>query len=152
MINRRWTLAGICLTGLPWVQAKPEALPTAQDLTQEVWTAFQAGQPLVVMVSLAGCSFCHTARQSYLLPLWRAGAAVVQVDMRSSLQLKDFQGQVTTHDELTRRWKVTKAPTLLFFGPGGRELAERMAGAYIPDFYGAYLDDRLAWAKNTLRR
>jgi hypothetical protein len=41
-------------------------------------------------------------------------------------------------------------PTLLFFGPGGREVAERMEGGYLPDFYGSYLDDRLAKARTQL--
>jgi hypothetical protein len=42
------------------------------------------------------------------------------------------------------------APTLLFFGPGGREVAERMEGAYLPDFYRAYLEQRLDQARAKL--
>jgi hypothetical protein len=51
---------------------------------------------------------------------------------------------------LARRWKIAITPTLLFFGPGGREVAERMEGAYQPDFYGPYLEDRLAQARQRL--
>jgi glyoxylase-like metal-dependent hydrolase (beta-lactamase superfamily II) len=28
--------------------------------------------------------------------------------------------------------------------PGGKEVAERMEGSYHPDFYGPYLEDRMA--------
>ena len=80
----------------------------------------------------------------------RAGTAIVQVDMRNNQPVLDFAGKLTTHDELTRRWKVSIAPTLLFFGPGGKELADRMEGAYLPDFYGPYLEDRMAQGRKAL--
>ena len=82
----------------------------------------------------------------------REGGAIVQVDMRSAQSVRDFEGHTVTHDALVQRWRVTIAPTLLFFGPGGREVAERMEGAYQPDFYGPYLDDRLDKARVAIRR
>ncbi|MFM8864617.1 MAG: hypothetical protein ACKOFG_06770, partial [Limnohabitans sp.] len=89
-------------------------------------------------------------RQSHLAPMQRGGQPIVQVDLRSSAAVRDFSGQLTTHDELTRRWKISITPTLLFFGPGGREVAERMEGAYQPDFYGPYLEDRLEQSRKRL--
>ena len=58
---------------------------------------------------------------------------------------------VTAHDEHARRWKISITPTLLFFGPGGREIAERMEGAYQPDFYGPYLEDRLSRSRAVVK-
>ena len=46
---------------------------------------------------------------------------------------------------------MTVAPTLLFLGPKGEELAERLVGGSIPDFYGAYLEQRLEQARVRLR-
>ena len=80
----------------------------------------------------------------------RAGTAIVQVDMRNNQPVLDFAGKLTTHDELTRRWKVSITPTLLFFGPGGKEVAERMEGAYLPDYYGPYLEERMAQGRKAL--
>jgi thioredoxin-related protein len=80
----------------------------------------------------------------------RAGTAIVQVDMRSNQPVLDFSGKLTTHDQLARQWKVSITPTLLFFGPGGKEVAERMEGAYLPDFYGPYLDERMAQGSKSL--
>jgi len=46
---------------------------------------------------------------------------------------------------------VSIAPTVLFFGRNGQEIADRMEGGYLPDFYAAYLDERLAQARKLLR-
>lgn len=132
-------------------QVPPAVLPSARSLADELAAALRQGQPLVVMVSLEGCIFCKIARQSHLAPMHRQGQPIVQVDMRSAQTVMDFEGRPTTHDELARRWKVSITPTLLFFGPRGREVAERMEGAYQPDFYGPYLDERLSRSRAALK-
>jgi thioredoxin-related protein len=104
------------------------------------------------MVSLEGCAFCKQVRDSHLAPMReREGLAVVQLDMRNKQAVVDFDGRSLTQDELIRSWGVSVAPTVLFFGRGGAEIAERMVGGYIPDFYGAYLDDRLRIARAVVR-
>ena len=110
--------------------------------------ALAKNHPLIVMVSLAGCPYCHAARRSYLLPMWREGVPLVQVDMRSQTGSVDFNGQRVTHDQLVQQWRISIAPTLLFFGPQGREVADRMEGAYLPDFYGSYLEARIQKARS----
>jgi hypothetical protein len=50
-----------------------------------------------------------------------------------------------------RLWKVRVAPTVLLLGRGGAEVAERLVGGYIPDFYAAYLEQRLEQARASLR-
>lgn len=153
-------LRRLCLQGAaaslawPWAAARAQGavstLPMSQSLPDELAAALRVRQPLLVMASLEGCAYCRIARQSHLLPLHRSGQPIVQIDLRSHAQVRDFAGQLTTHDELTRRWKIAITPTLLFFGPGGRELAERMEGAYQPDFYGPYLEDRLEQSRKRL--
>jgi thiol:disulfide interchange protein len=153
LCRRDWLVrVGLSLAATPvWAQAGRDAtLPAAQSLPDELTRALKNKQPLIVMVSLDGCVFCRQARQSHLSPMHRAGAAIVQVDMRNNQPVLDFAGKLTTHDELTRRWKVSITPTLLFFGAGGKEVAERMEGAYLPDFYGPYLEERLAQGRKTL--
>ena len=76
---------------------------------------------------------------------------VVQVDMRSAAAVQDFKGAVRTHDRLVRAWNVTAAPTVLFFGRGGAEVAPRLVGGGAADFYGAYLDQRLEQARAALK-
>ena len=145
--RRNWLLqVGVSLATIPaWGQSgRAATLPAAQSLPDELARALNKKQVLIVMVSLEGCVFCRQARQSHLSPMALSGTTIVQVDMRKNQPVLDFAGKLTTHDELTRRWKVSITPTLLFFGPGGKEVAERMEGAYHPDFYGPYLEDRMA--------
>jgi thioredoxin-related protein len=151
--RRDWLSHSLCalsLWGTAPAFAAGEGLPEARSLPQSLEKALAEGQPLIVMVSLEGCVYCKMARQSHLLPLYHQGQAIVQLEVRSTQSVIDFSGKPTTHDQLTRAWKISVAPTLLFFGRGGREVAERMEGAYLPDFYGAYLDERLARGRKRL--
>jgi len=144
----------IVLPGLLWGEqqlgAQVAALPPSRDLGSELASAVQRRQPLLVLVSLHACVYCERVRRSYLLPMLAQGQAVVQIDMHSQIGVRDFQSVATVHEEVVRRWRVQLAPTVLFFGPGGREVAERMEGTYQPDFYAAYLEDRLKQARQRL--
>ncbi len=151
MTRRRAALGLLTAALLPKAFAAPGAgalLPMARSLTAELEQALAARQPLVVMVSLDGCPWCRIVRENYLRPLRAAGKLpVVQVDIASAAPLQDFAGRATTHDALTRAWNVDTAPTLLFFGRQAREVAPRLVGVGSPDFYGAYLDDRIRVAR-----
>lgn len=140
-------LAAVARTG--WSQAT--TLPVAVSLPEHLAAALKQGNPLVVMVSLPGCPFCKVARESYLAPMWREqNLLIVQVDMQSTLALRDFKGLSTTHEQQIRQWAIRVAPTVLFFGREGAEVAKRLVGGYLPDFYGAYLEQRLETARKAL--
>jgi hypothetical protein len=64
--------------------------------------------------------------------------------------VRDFDGATRTHDALIKAWNVSVAPTVLFFGRHGREVAERLTGGD-SDFYGAYLEARLQHARTAVR-
>lgn len=149
LLNRRQCLVGGFAAGLERVgQAAGVTLPVPTSLPEELAAALKRGSPLLVMVSLEGCPFCKVARENYLAPLQRqSGLAMVQIDMRNRQMVQDFGGTSQTQDQLIRSWGIKVAPTVLFFGRGGVEVAERLVGGYIPDFYGAYLDDRLRTAR-----
>lgn len=143
--------AAACASGVSL--AAPATLPAPASLPEELAAALKKGSPLLVMVSLEGCPFCKVARENYLGPLReQQGLPVVQLDMRSSRKVRDFKGAVVTHDDLIRSWSIKVAPTVLFFGRGGVEVVERLVGGYLPDFYGAYLDERLLQARAALRK
>jgi hypothetical protein len=79
-----------------------------------------------------------------------SGLQVVQIDMRDNRALLDFDGAALTHDAWVRKQGIKLAPTVLFFGAHGREVATRLKGAYLPDFYGAYLDEQLLAARRVV--
>lgn len=151
--RRAWLAGALWLGAAGAIGAAQTALPAARSLRDELTLALRGGNPLVVMVSLDGCPFCKTARDHYLSPLReQQGLPVVQVDMRSAAGVQDFKGAAFTHDALVRAWNVTLAPTVLFFGHDGAEVAPRLRGAGSRDYYGTLLEQRLAQARAALKR
>jgi thioredoxin-related protein len=126
-------------------------LPTPESLIVALSEAQELKQPLVVMVSLQGCAFCKVVRENYLYPLLKTGVPVVQINMRDHHVLTDFNGAVTTQDAWVRKLGITIAPTVLFIGANGREVASRLNGAYLPDFYNSYLEENLALARRAVK-
>ena len=146
------TLLGACAVAAPWVQAKDSALPVPTSLPQAAQAAKAQGQPLVLLITLPGCVYCELVRRSYLMPLLaNTGLQAWQLDITNrSTPLMGFDGKATTAAAQAKAWKASFTPTVLFFGSQGEELAERLVGIAVPDFYGAYLEQRLATARKAL--
>ena len=135
-------------------QDKPHtALPSPASLRAAAQAAATKGEPLVLMTTLAGCPYCDLVRNHHLLPMQRAGQVqAVQLDIRDRRSnLQDFVGNTTTPAEQVAAWKARFAPTVMFFGPQGQELTERLVGVAVPDFYGEYLEARLTEARAKLK-
>lgn len=156
--SRRHWLQWLAAAALPAgpALAAPDAserlLPSSSDLQRDLAAALARKQPLVVMATLHRCPYCKIARENYLLPLHRAGAFVTQIHFLSGDPLRDLSGTATTHGALVRQLGIEVAPTVLFYGTGAKEVAERLAGSYIPDFYGAYLEQRLEQARTAVAK
>jgi len=154
--RRQWlqqaAVACALVSPLVWEQGKDKHLPSTASLPLSLQQALQTKQPLVVMVSLEGCAFCKVVRENYLLPLQREGFPMVQINMRDKSALVGFDGTPQTQDGLIRQWGIKIAPTVLFFGERGQEVASRLNGAYLPDFYNAYLEEQLTIARRAVLR
>ncbi|MEO8023833.1 hypothetical protein [Polaromonas sp.] len=149
--RREFTAAlagGLALPAL----AKDTALPVPASLPAAAGAASAVGEALVLLVSLPGCPYCEVVRRNYLLPARRDDrlhAWQLNITDRST-PLVGFDGKTTTAAAQIAAWKAGFTPTVLFLGPAGQELAERLVGLASLDFYGAYLDERLATARKTL--
>ena len=132
--------------------AKDTALPVPASLPGAAQTAAAKKEPLVLLVSLPGCPYCEVVRRNYLLPARNeAGLQAWQLNITdTTTPLVGFDGKATTAAAQIAAWKAGFTPTVLFLGPNGQELAERLVGLGSNDFYGAYLDDRLATARKAL--
>jgi hypothetical protein len=107
----------------------------------------------VVLFSQDGCVYCATAREHYLRPLAAtrpAGLVVAEVELGRPRVLLDWRGERRSHAAFARAHGVRFAPTVMFFDPQGRELAPAIVGLS-HDFFGAYLDARIASAQDALR-
>lgn len=132
--------------------AKDTALPVPASLPAAADAATRLGEPLVLLITLPSCPFCELVRRSYLLPARQdAGLQAWQLDVTDrTTALLGFDGRPTTAALQTTAWKARFTPTVLFLGARGQELAERLVGIAVPDFYGTYLEDRLATARKAL--
>ena len=145
---------GCAALALPWpAQSRDSALPVPVSLPEAARAAALKGQPLVLLVSLPGCPYCELVRRSYLLPGRRdSGLQAWQLNSTDNVALLvGFDGKTTSAAEQITAWKATFTPTVLFLGPEGQELAERLVGASSPDFYGFYLEERLVQARKALQ-
>lgn len=129
-------------------------LPTPASLRGAAQAAAARGEPLVVMTTLKGCVYCELVRNNYLAPMRRDGELVaVQIDVQDrQSNLQGFAGDMTTPADQARAWKARFTPTVMFFGPDGTELAERLVGVAVPDFFGEYLSARLVEARGKLKK
>ena len=134
------------------ILARDTALPVPASLSLVAAAAAAEGEPLVLLVSLPGCPYCELVRRHYLLPGRRDNRLHAwQLDITDrSAPLVGFDGKTTHAAAQVTAWKATLTPTVLFLGGKGEEVAERLVGASIPDFYGAYLDQRLVNARKAL--
>ncbi len=135
------------------VFAADTALPVPPSLPLAAQAAAAKGEPLVLLISLPGCPYCEMVRRSYLLPMRAEGLQAWQINItdRRAL-LTGFDGKHVSPEVQAGLWKATFTPTVLFLGPQGQMLAPPLVGIAVPDFYGAYLDERLATARKALGR
>ncbi|SFU81397.1 hypothetical protein SAMN05216350_105316 [Polaromonas sp. YR568] len=132
--------------------AADTALPVPASLPAAAGIAALKKEPLVLLVSLPGCPFCELVRRNYLLPAQRDGSLQAwQLNITDrTTPLIGFDGKATTAAAQIAAWKAGFTPTVLFLGPAGQDLAERLVGLASIDFYGAYLDERLAQARKAV--
>lgn len=138
----------------------PGAAPTVAQGAGPFWTPLlagaQRGEVTVVLFSVQGCAFCEAVRREQLQPLARAGIPgyrSVDLDLADARPFRDARGHPArdaSPQALARRLDVRLAPTVVFLGPDGTELAERLVGYGSRDFYGAYLESRIAQSRERL--
>jgi hypothetical protein len=131
--------------------AQESALPIPDSLPDVAAAAGRRREPMVLLISLRGCPYCELVRRNYLLPARAEGLQVWQINMQDKQRpLIDFDGQTSNATAVIARLKIRLAPTVLFFNARGQEVAERLIGIASVDFYGAYLDERLASARQAV--
>jgi len=75
-----------------------------------------------------------------------------QIDLDSDAPLKDFAGHATTHRAYAKTQNARLTPTLMFYGPDGKQLAEPIVGFRLADFYGEYIERGIDEGLAVLRR
>lgn len=139
--------AAVALLACAGAAAATAHLPPVTDIGAQSAAAARHGEPLVVLVSLPGCSYCDTVRRNYLGPQLAAGEiAAREIDMTADTPIRDADGTMTTARQWARARNISIAPTVLFLDRNGRNLANPLRGMQ-PDFYGAYLEQAIDEAR-----
>lgn len=133
-----------------------DKLPRASDLSRESRQAACKGQPLVVMFGSSECSYCSVVRSLYMVPLPEderyPGIVAREVEIDSDAQVKDFSGKVVSMRKLAASYGVYLVPTVMVFGPDGKQAGKSIIGISNEDFYGFYLDEAIAAGVSMVRK
>lgn len=144
----------LCVWILAWLACAPAAaapLAEARNLAEDAQTMREKRIPMVVLFSRGGCHWCEKVRREHLAPLADDGVLLREVHTDRNAPLTDFAGRAGSHRTFAREQRARLTPTLMFFGPDGRQLAEPIVGYRLPDFYGAYVDDAIEHSRQKLR-
>jgi thioredoxin-related protein len=134
----------ILLAGLLAV-APARAIEPVGDLRALGADAARRGVPIVLAVTRDECGYCETLKREILEPMALAGddprrVLIRELDVDSGGAVVGFDGTPTTAGVVAGGYDAMFTPTLLFVGPDGAEIAERMVGINTPEMYGWYLD------------
>jgi thioredoxin-related protein len=157
-VARAGAIIALAFAALPMMadaRTPDAALPAADDLARDGQVALSQGEPLVILFSLPGCSYCETVRRNYLLPISKDGKAVHgpmvrEADMSSAVPLRGIDGEASSGKALAKQYGIRVAPSVLLIDGRGRRLAPVLEGGDMAGMYGAYLEDRLANARRAL--
>lgn len=136
----------------PSAWSAPARLPRLESWEPALSEAGRAGEPVIILWGTSGCPWCDALRRDVLVHVWREsaqrGVRVHEFDLADKHPLA--RAPELSPALMATRLNIRVSPTVSFHGPGG-ELAPRLIGYPSPDFYLAYLEDRLQQARNKLR-
>lgn len=141
---------------LAWLAAGHAAAAGDLAFADDLQSLTRANRPLVIVYTAPGCGYCERVMHEYLIPLqddpaYRDRISVRRLESGRDDPLKDFAGRATTQDRFITAQRIQLYPTVQVYGPRGEVLAPPLVGLSSPDFYGAYLDARLAVALGKLK-
>jgi len=117
---------------------------TFKDLTEDLAEANAEGKRLVIMVEQRGCVYCTKMHEevfpreevaSYI----RDNFFVVQVNLYGDTEMTDFDGEILTEKQATRKWGLLFTPSILFLPEEVEDgaTAQSAAVALMPGAFGA---------------
>lgn len=131
------------------------AIEPVGDLQALGADAARRGVPIVLAVTRDECGYCETLKRDILEPMRIAGedprrVLIRELDVDSGAAVVGFDGAPSTAGAVAGAYDAPFTPTLLFVGPDGAEIAERMVGINTPEMYGWYLDRTIDAARAAL--
>ncbi len=149
----------LAFTVVPSVFAEddPYVIQQVEDFSRLGEELEQRRLPLVLMFSSEHCPYCQQMESDFLIPMQISGdyvdrALIRKIEIGYGSTVRDFDGSRVAADELAERYGISVTPTLVFLDGKGSQLARKQVGLTTPDYFGGYLDDSIATARDMLRR
>ena len=125
---------------------------TFKDMGEDLAEANAEGKRLLILMEQRGCIYCKKMHEevfsleevsSYI----EENFFVVQMDMRGSVEMTDFDGDVLPERAMARKWGLMFTPTMMFLPPEVDGVpASQAAVAQIPGAISAATTmDLLTW-------
>lgn len=135
---------------------RPE-VQEVQSLEQATHEAAARGLPLLLAFSSRHCTYCDRVEQDFLVPMLISGdyedrVLIRKLNIDAGVMVEDLHGEIRPARRIADEYAVDMTPTLLFLGPDGKELADRIVGLLTPDFYGGYIDRGIDSANAALQQ
>ncbi|WP_417667143.1 thioredoxin family protein [Roseibium sp.] len=89
------------------------------ELADDLEEAAAEGKDLLILIEQAGCPYCRemhkvNLRIPAIVDHIKENFLVVQLDMRGSREVVDFDGTAAEERDLVRKWGVAFTPTMIF--------------------------------------
>lgn len=130
------------------LHVQPWFLDSFLDLGEDLAEAGAEDKKLIVFIEQAGCPYCRelhevNLRDPEIVEYLKDHFIAVQLDLRGSREVTDFDGEAMEERDLTRKWGMVYTPTLVFFSPdkagdgsrSGRDLAVVVMPGYFKPFH-----------------
>lgn len=146
---------GLLAISLPG-QAEPYQVPHTTNLYADGQLARERNLPLLILFSMDECTYCEIVREQFLEPMLRSGDYTDKVIMRmvkvdEYAPIRDFDGQRREPAAISRRYRASLTPTVIFVDHRGHELAPRLLGVTNVYYYGGDLDKSIELSLSRLR-
>jgi thioredoxin-related protein len=113
-------------------------------------------RPILLLVSKTGCPYCSLLKREILEPMIVGGnyadkIIIREIILNTSTKLVDFDGTIIDASALAKRYGTNLTPTMLFLGPDGKELTEKIVGINTIELFSYYVDQAIDNAVSELR-
>ena len=126
-----------------------------RDVSADLEVLRERQIPMLLFFHATYCSYCRTVDEEFLQtmaedPAHQDRLLIRRVEIDSDTPEIEWQDVSYTPVEFARLQGVQLVPQVMFFGPDGQQVVDELKGVTVPDFYPAYLDQRLEAAQRCI--
>jgi thioredoxin-related protein len=135
----------------------PVQVITSENMQQLGKLSAQKRLPILLIFSASHCPYCDLLEEEIIKPMLISGDYTNKVIIRKLVtdetdEIRDFNGKRISVNDFIAKHNVYVTPTMLFFGPDGKELTQRMIGINTVEMYGGLVDNAIDESIAELRK